>query len=144
MSSSAKTTNRSTGSIYLSLFSIFFPAFFFILVDVNKVLKEIHNKWQNVIKEEPPNVIFLEGENPLLGDTKMTENLAVDRIYCGDMTDLQPPLRPVIRIYLSSSFTDMVMEKTELVNHIFPIIRNYCKDRHGVDFQVWFYIITTP
>ena len=66
----------------------------------------------------------------------MTENLAVDRIYCGDMTDLQPPLRPVIRIYLSSNFTDMVMEKTELVNHIFPIIRNYCKDRHGLDFQV--------
>ena len=52
------------------------------------------------------------------------------------MTDLQPPLRPVIRIYLSSNFTDMVMEKTELVNHIFPIIRNYCKDRHGLDFQV--------
>ena len=66
----------------------------------------------------------------------MTENLAVDRIYCGDMTELQPPLRPVIRIYLSSNFTDMVMEKTELVNHIFPIIRNYCKDRHGLDFQV--------
>ena len=66
----------------------------------------------------------------------MTENLAVDRIYCGDMTDLQPPMRPVIRIYLSSNFTDMVMEKTELVNHIFPIIRNYCKDRHGLDFQV--------
>ena len=52
------------------------------------------------------------------------------------MTDLQPPLRPVIRIYLSSNFTDMVMEKTELVNHIFPIIRKYCKDRHGLDFQV--------
>ena len=66
----------------------------------------------------------------------MTENIAVDRIYCGDMTDLLPPLRPVIRVYLASNFTDMVMEKTELVNHIFPVIRNYCKDRHGLDFQV--------
>jgi hypothetical protein len=64
------------------------------------------------------------------------QDLAVDRIYCGDMRDLQPPLTPIIRIYLSSTHTDMTMEKTELIQHIFPLIKAYCKDRHGLDFQV--------
>ena len=45
-------------------------------------------------------------------------------------------MSPLIRIYLSSTYTDMTMEKGELVNHIFPLIKNYCKDKHGLDFQV--------
>ena len=27
----------------------------------------------------------------------MTDNIAVDRIYCGDLTDLQHPVAPIIR-----------------------------------------------
>ena len=57
----------------------------------------------------------------------MTDNLAVDRIYCGDMTELQHPVAPVLRLYIASTFTDMVLEKTELVNHIFPALKEYCK-----------------
>ena len=60
----------------------------------------------------------------------MTENIAVDRIYCGDMTELQHPVAPVLRLYIASTFTDMVLEKTELVNHIFPALKEYCKLEH--------------
>ena len=28
---------------------------------------------------------------------EMTDNMAVDRIYCGDMTDLTRPVAPIIR-----------------------------------------------
>ena len=63
----------------------------------------------------------------------MTDNLAVDRIYCGDMTELQHPVAPVLRLYIASTFTDMVLEKTELVNHIFPALKEYCKLEH--DFK---------
>ena len=67
---------------------------------------------------------------------KMTDNIAVDRIYCGDMTNLAHPVAPIVRVYIASTFTDMVLEKTELVNHIFPILKNYCKDRYGIEFQM--------
>ena len=71
-----------------------------------------------------------------------TDNIAVDRIYCGDMTNLAHPIAPIIRyaiiiemiltramarLYIGSTYTDMVLEKTELVNHIFPVIKEYCK-----------------
>ena len=62
----------------------------------------------------------------------MTDNLAVDRIYCGDMTELQHPVAPVLRLYIASTFTDMVLEKTELVNHIFPALKEYCKLEHDL------------
>ena len=57
----------------------------------------------------------------------MTDNIAVDRIYCGDMTNLSPPVAPIIRVYIASTYTDMMLEKTELVNHIFPRLKSYCK-----------------
>ena len=66
----------------------------------------------------------------------MTDNIAVDRIYCGDMTSLAHPVASVVRVYIASTFTDMVLEKTELVNHIFPILKTYCKDRYGIEFQM--------
>ena len=72
-----------------------------------------------------------------------TDNTAVDRIYCGDMTNLTRPIAPVIRLmitmilfgihlffvrlYVASTYTDMVLEKTELANHIYPVIKEYCK-----------------
>ena len=34
------------------------------------------------------------------------------------------------RVYIASTYTDMVLEKTELVNHIFPILKSYCKYEH--------------
>ena len=56
------------------------------------------------------------------------------------------------RVYIASTYTDMVLEKTELVNHIFPILKSYCKyeyfwkkiclenifssrDKYGIEFQ---------
>ena len=57
----------------------------------------------------------------------MTNNTAVDRIYCGDMRDLVHPMSPTIKVYIASTYTDMVLEKTELVNHIYPALKSYCK-----------------
>ena len=57
----------------------------------------------------------------------MANNVAVDRIYCGDMRDLKLPMSPIIKVYIASTYTDMVLEKTELVNHIYPVLKSYCK-----------------
>ena len=70
----------------------------------------------------------------------MTDNTAVDRIYCGDLTDLKHPVAPIIRVYIASTYTDMVLEKTELVNHIFPILKSYCKYMFGK--QIFLKILT--
>ena len=51
----------------------------------------------------------------------------MDRIYCGDLTGLARPLSPLIRVYLASTYTDMTLEKGELVNHIYPLLKSYCK-----------------
>ena len=59
--------------------------------------------------------------------THRTGLQAVDRIYCGDLTGLARPLSPLIRVYLASTYTDMTLEKGELVNHIYPLLKSYCK-----------------
>ena len=47
------------------------------------------------------------------------------------MTRLQ-----VVRIFTSSTFTDMLMERNTLMEFVYPRIREYCRERYGIEFQV--------
>ena len=42
----------------------------------------------------------------------------------------------VVRIFTSSTFTDMLMERNTLMEWVYPKIKEYCKERHGLEFQV--------
>jgi hypothetical protein len=37
---------------------------------------------------------------------------------------------------ISSTFTDMLMERNTLMEWVYPKIKEYCKERHGLEFQV--------
>ena len=47
------------------------------------------------------------------------------------MTRLQ-----VVRIFTSSTFTDMLMERNTLMEFVYPRVREYCRERYGIEFQV--------
>ena len=41
------------------------------------------------------------------------------------------------RSFLSSTFTDMLMERNTLMEYVYPKMKEYCREKHGLEFQVW-------
>jgi hypothetical protein len=64
------------------------------------------------------------------------EEGVLDRIYAGRLEGLPPLSSRVVRIFTSSTFTDMLMERNTLMEHVYPRLKAYCRDRHGLEFQV--------
>ena len=62
---------------------------------------------------------------------------AVDKIFAGSMENLPPLSSKVVRIFTSSTFTDMLMERNTLMEWVYPKIKEYCKEKHGLEFQVF-------
>ena len=60
----------------------------------------------------------------------------VDRIMAGYLTDLPTVSSKVVRIFTSSTFTDMLMERNTLMEFVYPKIKEYCREKHGLEFQV--------
>ena len=60
----------------------------------------------------------------------------VDRIFAGALTDLPPVSSKIVRIFTSSTFTDMLMERNTLMEYVYPKIKEYCREKHGLEFQV--------
>ena len=42
----------------------------------------------------------------------------------------------LFRIFTSSTFTDMLMERNTLMEYVYPRIKEYCRERHGLEYQV--------
>ena len=76
----------------------------------------------------------------------------VDKIFAGNLDGL-PPLSSkvncfdriciiivvcvqVVRIFTSSTFTDMLMERNTLMEYVYPKIKEYCREKHGLEYQV--------
>ena len=60
----------------------------------------------------------------------------VDRIFAGSLSDLPPVSSKIVRIFTSSTFTDMLMERNTLMEWVYPKIKEYCREKHGLEFQV--------
>ena len=60
----------------------------------------------------------------------------VDRIFAGCLDDLPPVSSKIVRIFTSSTFTDMLMERNTLMEYVYPKIKEYCREKHGLEFQV--------
>ena len=45
-------------------------------------------------------------------------------------------LLQVVRIFTSSTFTDMLMERNTLMEYVYPKIKEYCREKHGLEYQV--------
>ena len=42
----------------------------------------------------------------------------------------------MVRIFTSSTFTDMLMERNTLMEYVYPKIKEYCREKHGLEYQV--------
>ena len=60
----------------------------------------------------------------------------IDRIFAGSLIDLPPVSSKIVRIFTSSTFTDMLMERNTLMEYVYPRIKEYCREKHGLEFQV--------
>ncbi|XP_076319840.1 NACHT and WD repeat domain-containing protein 2 isoform X1 [Tachypleus tridentatus] len=61
---------------------------------------------------------------------------AIDKIFAGCLDELPPVSSKIVRIFTSSTFTDMSMERNTLMEEVYPRIKEYCRERHGLEFQV--------
>lgn len=60
----------------------------------------------------------------------------IDSIFAGRLTHLPSLNRPLVRIYISSTYTDMVVEKNLLLTEVYPKLKDYCREQYGLEFQV--------
>ena len=60
----------------------------------------------------------------------------IDRIFAGSLNDLPSVSSKIVRIFTSSTFTDMLMERNTLMEYVYPKIKEYCREKHGLEFQV--------
>lgn len=60
----------------------------------------------------------------------------MDRIFAGSLEDLPTVTKPIVRIYTSSTYTDMTLEKSVLVTEVYPRLKEYCREAYGLEFQV--------
>ena len=70
------------------------------------------------------------------------EDSQVDQIFAGDLENLPPFKQPLIRIYMSSTFTDMALEKAALFSEVYPKLKEYCREHYGLEFQVRFFFLS--
>ena len=64
------------------------------------------------------------------------DDVVVDRIFLGSLTNLPPVSSKIVRIFTSSTFTDMLMERNTLMEYVYPKMKEYCREKHGLEFQV--------
>lgn len=60
---------------------------------------------------------------------------ALDRLFSGDLDKLIPLAKRVVRLFLSSTFTDMTLERNSFMERVYPRLKKYCRERYGLDFQ---------
>ena len=65
-----------------------------------------------------------------------TEEHDIDYVYHGRVENLPRSTSKIVRIFLSSTFTDTTTERNLLMKNVFPDLRRYCRDKYDVDFQV--------
>lgn len=61
----------------------------------------------------------------------------IDKIFLGDLDNLPALSTKLVRIFTSSTFTDMLMERNTLMQFVYPKLKTYCRERHGIEFQVY-------
>ena len=59
-----------------------------------------------------------------------------DLIFAGSIDNLPPVSSKIVRIFTSSTFTDMLMERNTLMEYVYPKMKEYCREKHGLEFQV--------
>ncbi|KAI8121835.1 NACHT and WD repeat domain-containing protein 2 [Lucilia cuprina] len=64
------------------------------------------------------------------------DDRTIDSIFAGSLESLPPVSSKIVRIFTSSTFTDTTMERNSLMAKCYPRIKDYCREKHGLEFQV--------
>ncbi|KAL6427738.1 hypothetical protein ACFW04_008880 [Cataglyphis niger] len=64
------------------------------------------------------------------------DETTIDSIFSGSLKSLPPVSSKIVRIFTSSTFTDTTMERNTLMAQCYPKIKDYCREKHGLEFQV--------
>ncbi|CAF1235202.1 unnamed protein product [Adineta steineri] len=60
----------------------------------------------------------------------------LQHVYIGKLDNLPSLASKIVRIFTSSTFTDTSMERNSLMQHTYPKLKEYCREKHGLEFQV--------
>ncbi|XP_012269999.1 NACHT and WD repeat domain-containing protein 2 [Orussus abietinus] len=60
----------------------------------------------------------------------------IDSIFAGSLKSLPAVSSKIVRIFTSSTFTDTTMERNTLMAQCYPKLKDYCREKHGLEFQV--------
>ncbi|CAB3397348.1 unnamed protein product [Caenorhabditis bovis] len=61
---------------------------------------------------------------------------AFDRVFKGHFSRIPKPQSKLVRVFTSSTFTDTTVERNALMEEVYPKLKEYCRETHGLDFQV--------
>ncbi|CAH1405153.1 unnamed protein product [Nezara viridula] len=64
------------------------------------------------------------------------DDRTVDLIFSGSLESLPPVSSKIVRIFTSSTFTDTTMERNTLMAQCYPKLKDFCREKHGLEFQV--------
>ncbi|CAG0888380.1 unnamed protein product [Darwinula stevensoni] len=64
------------------------------------------------------------------------DDRTVDRVFAGCLESLPPVSSKIVRIFTSSTFTDTTLERNTLMAEVYPKLKEYCREKHGLEFQV--------
>ncbi|KAK2159955.1 hypothetical protein LSH36_143g06023 [Paralvinella palmiformis] len=59
------------------------------------------------------------------------------RVMVGSLEDLPPLGSKIVRIFTSSTFTDTTTERNSLMETVYPRLKEFCREKHGLEFQVF-------
>ncbi|UJR18077.1 hypothetical protein I4U23_004977 [Adineta vaga] len=51
---------------------------------------------------------------------------------CEDLPDVRSK---IIRVFISSTFSDTLCERDSLIENVFPKLKDYCREKYGLEFQ---------
>ena len=57
------------------------------------------------------------------------------RVLAGELNNIPPTARKLVRIFTSSTFTDTLVERNMLMEEIYPRLKDFCRS-HMLEFQV--------
>ena len=65
----------------------------------------------------------------------------LDSQICAGMTvgvdrEIKPNFDSAWKVYFCSLFVDTKEERNALMQHVYPQLSDYCRDKHGLQFQV--------
>ncbi|KAK0046460.1 NACHT and WD repeat domain-containing protein 2 [Biomphalaria pfeifferi] len=58
------------------------------------------------------------------------------QVLSGRLDGLPPLSSRIVRIFTSSTFTDTTLERNNLMEKVYPRLKDYCREKHGLEFQV--------